>query len=147
MENREKTLVNNCDFMGIRPMMMDLPYPAIQVREKNPLYANLLSIDYCGAVSELSAITQYINNENRLSCENCPGAKTLLGIAMAEMIHLQKLAIPHCISTAAAPVTKGVAKEVPVTGEYPPFRSGASTFTPGATRSGFTKVSEVRLFT
>lgn len=91
MENREKTLVNNCDFMGIRPMMMDLPYPAIQVREKNPVYANLLSIDYCGAVSELSAITQYINNENRLSCENCPGAKTLLGIAMAEMIHLQKL--------------------------------------------------------
>ena len=39
----------------------------------------------------MSAITQYINNENRLACEKCPLAKTILGIAMAEMIHLQKL--------------------------------------------------------
>lgn len=91
MENKGNTLVNDCNFMGIKPIMMDLPYPAIQVRGKNPSYANLLSIDYCGAVSEMSAITQYINNENRLSCEKCPVAKTLLGIAMAEMMHLQKL--------------------------------------------------------
>lgn len=91
MENKGNALGNNCDFMGIRPIMMDLPYPAVQVRGKNPVYANLLSIDYCGAVSEMSAITQYINNENRLSCQNCPVAKTLLGIAMAEMMHLQKL--------------------------------------------------------
>ncbi len=91
MENKGNTLVNDCSFMGIKPIMMDLPYPAIQVRGKNPSYANLLSIDYCGAVSEMSAITQYINNENRLSCEKCPVAKTLLGIAMAEMMHLQKL--------------------------------------------------------
>ena len=46
--------------------MMDLPYPPIQVREKNRDYADLLSIDYCGMVSELSAITQYINNQNRM---------------------------------------------------------------------------------
>ncbi len=91
MENKGNTLVNDCNFMGIKPIMMDLPYPAIQVRGKNPSYANLLSLDYCGAVSEMSAITQYINNENRLSCEKCPVAKTLLGIAMAEMMHLQKL--------------------------------------------------------
>ncbi len=71
--------------------MVELPYPPLQVSEKNQVYANLLSIDYCGAVSEMSAITQYINNENRLSCDNCPVAKTILGIAMAEMIHLQKL--------------------------------------------------------
>lgn len=71
--------------------MVDLPYPPVQVREKNPAYANLLSTDYCGGVSEMSAITQYINNENRLSSVKCPLAKTILGIAMAEMIHLQKL--------------------------------------------------------
>ena len=71
--------------------MMELPYPPVQVRERNEAYAALISVDYCGAVSEMSAITQYINNENRLSCEKCPLAKTLLGIAMAEMIHLQKL--------------------------------------------------------
>ena len=91
MENKGNTLVNDCNFMGIKPIMMDLPYPPIQVRGKNLSYANLLSLDYCGAVSEMSAITQYINNENRLSCEKCPVAKTLLGIAMAEMMHLQKL--------------------------------------------------------
>lgn len=88
---KESALVDTCNFMNVKPIMMELPYPPIQVAEKNHSYANLLSIDYCGAVSELSATTQYINNENRLSCNNCPLAKTLLGIAMAEMIHLQKL--------------------------------------------------------
>ena len=91
MEQTGNVIVNNCSFEGLRPFMADLPYPPIQVRGKNPAYANLLSIDYCGSVSELSAITQYINNENRLSCEKCPLARTLLGIAMAEMMHLQKL--------------------------------------------------------
>ena len=91
MEQKEKVLSNTCSFAGVRPIMMELPYPPIQVREKNQAYANLLSIDYCGSVSEMTAITQYINNENRLSCEKCPLAKTILGIAMAEMIHLQKL--------------------------------------------------------
>lgn len=91
MEEKTNTLANTCSFAGVKPIMMDLPYPAIQVKGQNQAYANLLSIDYCGAVSEMSAITQYINNENRLSCEKCPLAKTILGIAMAEMMHLQKL--------------------------------------------------------
>lgn len=91
MGNANKPLTNSCSFAGIKPIMVDLPYPPIQVRERNPSYANLLSIDYCGSVSELSAITQYINNENRMSCDHCPIAKTLLGIAVAEMMHLQKL--------------------------------------------------------
>lgn len=91
MEDKERIVTNNCSFAGIKPIMMDLPYPPVQVRERNQSYANLLSIDYCGAVSEMSAITQYINNENRLSCESCSMAKTILGIAMAEMMHLQKL--------------------------------------------------------
>ncbi|MDO4941585.1 MAG: ferritin family protein [Lachnospiraceae bacterium] len=91
MEKRISTMENTCDFASVRPIMLDLPYPSVKVREKNLAYANLLSFDYCGAVSEMSAITQYINNENRLSCEKCPIAKTILGIAMAEMIHLQKL--------------------------------------------------------
>lgn len=91
MENKQKPLTNTCSFVGMKPIMMDLPYPPIQVKEKNQLYADILSIDYCGAVSEMSAITQYINNENRLSSEKCPLAKTILGIAIAEMVHLQKL--------------------------------------------------------
>lgn len=91
MQETTTPLTNTCDFSGIRPAMADLPYPPVQVKEKNPVYASLLSIDYCGSVSELSAITQYINNENRMSCMHCPLAKTILGIAMAEMMHLQKL--------------------------------------------------------
>lgn len=91
MEDCVKVVTNTCDFAGVKPIMVDLPYPPIQVKEKNQAYANLLSLDYCGGVSEMSAITQYINNENRLFCVKCPVSRTILGIAMAEMMHLQKL--------------------------------------------------------
>ena len=91
MEDRERMTENACSFADVRPILMDLPYPPIQVSGKNQAYANLLSVDYCGRVSEMSAITQYINNENRMSGKQCALAKTILGIAMAEMIHLQKL--------------------------------------------------------
>ena len=87
----ERCLTNNCSFAGVKPVMVDLPYPEIQVRRNNRNYADLLNVDYCGFVSELSAITQYINNENRISFEECAMARTLLGIAIAEMMHLQKL--------------------------------------------------------
>ena len=97
MDEKETILTNTCSFSGIKPIMMDLPYPPVQVSGQNQVYANLLSVDYCGSVSELSAITQYINNENRLSLGNCPMAQTLLGIAMAEMMHLQKLGELVCL--------------------------------------------------
>lgn len=87
----ERCLTNNCSFAGLKPIMADLPYPEIRVQRRNRDYADLLSVDYCGFVSELSAITQYINNENRICAERCSMAGTLLGIAMAEMMHLQKL--------------------------------------------------------
>ena len=96
-EEKKNILINTCSFAGIRPTMLELPYPPIQAERKNMAYANLLSVDYCGPVSELSAITQYICNENRLSCEECPLAKSLLGIAMAEMMHLQKLGELICL--------------------------------------------------
>ena len=87
----ERCLTNNCSFTGVKPIMADLPYPETKGRGRNRNYADLLSVDYCGFVSEMSAITQYINNENRISFERCTLARTLLGIAMAEMMHLQKL--------------------------------------------------------
>ena len=91
MEADRKPITGNCNMAGLKPAMLDLPYPPIQVRCRNQGYADLLSFDYCGAVSELSAITQYINNENRLCQENCHLARTILEIAIAEMMHLQKL--------------------------------------------------------
>ncbi len=97
MQEKRKENANNCSFANIRPIMVDMPYPPIQVEQRNTAYANLLSADYCGSTSELSAITQYINNENRISYERCSMAKTLLGIAMAEMMHLQKLGELICL--------------------------------------------------
>lgn len=91
MQENTNILIDNCNFAGIRPAVVDLPYPPVQINAPNQNYAILLGVDYCGAVSELSAITQYINHENRMSSEKCPLAKTILGIAMAEMMHLQKL--------------------------------------------------------
>ena len=91
MEEKRSLFTNSCSFANVKPLMIEWPYPPIQVKERNLGYANLLSADYCGSVSELSAITQYINNENRISGEKCSMAKTILGIAMAEMMHLQKL--------------------------------------------------------
>lgn len=87
----EGGLINNCSFAGITPVMVELPYPPVRVKERNRTYAELISVDYCGMVSELTATIQYINNENRLSCERCPLAKTLLGMGIAEMIHMQRL--------------------------------------------------------
>ena len=87
----EKVIKAACDFSGIKPVMLDLPYPPIEVSERNLSYADMLSVDYCGTVSEFTAIAQYINNENRLSCEMCAIAKPLLGMAVCEMMHLQKL--------------------------------------------------------
>lgn len=91
MDEQKNSMKNNCSFAGLRPAMVDLPYPDIMVSGQNRSYADLLSFDYCGPVSELSAITQYINNENRLSLSKCSVARTLLSIAMAEMMHMQKL--------------------------------------------------------
>ena len=89
MEENVTPLVNPCNFAGVKPIMMDLPYPPFQVKEKNPAYANLLSFDYCGSVSEMSAITQYINNENRMSSEKCPLAKAILGIYAYSLCHIR----------------------------------------------------------
>lgn len=86
-----KCIEDTCSFRDIKPSMVDLPYPPIRVSGKNPSYADLLCVDYCGSVSEMSAITQYINNENRLASQKCAIAQALLGMAVSEMIHLQKL--------------------------------------------------------
>lgn len=97
MEGNKNLFVNDCSLQGVSPIMVDLPYPPIQVRGRNQKYADLLTIDYCGQVSELSAILQYINNENRMAGDHCSLIRTILGIAMAEMMHLQKLGELICL--------------------------------------------------
>lgn len=84
-------LENDCSFGGVSPLNLPFPYPQARVREQNQFYANLLTLDYCGSVSELTAAMQYIHGESCLSCNSCTAAKTIVGMAVAEMIHLQKL--------------------------------------------------------
>ena len=67
MANRKETLTCSCDFSGVRPAVMDLPYPPIRVRERNPVYVDLIGVSYCGMISEMSAVMQYINNESRVA--------------------------------------------------------------------------------
>ena len=62
MEKKDNAIVSSCSFAAIKPIMMDLPYPPIQVKEKNEAFANLLSIDYGGAVSVMSAISIRVGN-------------------------------------------------------------------------------------
>ena len=45
MEEKENALVNTCNFMDVKPIMMDLPYPPIRVSGKNQAYASLLNMD------------------------------------------------------------------------------------------------------
>lgn len=84
-------LKNDCELDGTKPAIVNVPYPPIEVQGKNKYYADLISQDYCSAISELTAITQYVNHETRFSGEYCDIAAVLLSIAMAEMSHLQML--------------------------------------------------------
>ena len=92
MANSEKGIMNGCSFSNIKPAVMDLPYPPVRVRERNLDYADLISVSYCGMISEMSAVMQYINNESRMFSERCAMSRTILGMAMAEMTHMQILA-------------------------------------------------------
>lgn len=91
MEGTEHIIQTGCRFGGVEPLNLPLPYPEIKVREQNQFYANLLTLNYCGSVSELTAVLQYIHGESCLCCHSCSTAKTILGMAVAEMVHLQKL--------------------------------------------------------
>jgi len=58
-----------------------------------------------GAVSELTAITQYIHGESCMCCGHCTDARMLLGIAMAEMIHLPSIDDATGIASFKLPCT------------------------------------------
>lgn len=70
---------------------LDIPYPRVRVEEKNPYYADLLSQDYAGNVSEFTAISLYSYQHFDKFNENENLAKILSEIAMVEMKHLELL--------------------------------------------------------
>ncbi len=90
--NKECFFGKSLQLSGWKACYDNLPYPPVRVEGKNRMYAPICSVwTIAWSVSELSAIAQYINNENRISGENRAAAKVILSIAMAEMMHLQKL--------------------------------------------------------
>ena len=70
---------------------IDLPYPEVRVEEKNPYYADLLSQDYAGSVSETTAVMQYSYQHFDKFKENKEFAKIIEEIAEVEMKHLELL--------------------------------------------------------
>ncbi len=67
------------------------PYPKIEVKEKNLFYAQLLSEDYAGVISEATAIYQYVYQKMVNFQSNILFSDTLLKIAIVEMKHLALL--------------------------------------------------------
>ena len=70
---------------------IDLPYPEVRVEEKNPYYADLLSQDYAGSVSETTAVMQYSYQHFDKFKENKGFAEIIAEIAEVEMKHLELL--------------------------------------------------------
>lgn len=96
---REQQLIDNlsckiqeeCLLKNILPAKINLPYPKIQVKNKNEKYAQILSKDFCGSVSEFTAISQYINHEIRLTNKYCKASEVILSISKTEMMHMQMI--------------------------------------------------------
>lgn len=70
---------------------VDEPYPEIMVQKENKHYAAILSNDFAGAISEMTAVTQYVNHH--LKCEMIDDeiGEALIGIGMVEMHHLNMI--------------------------------------------------------
>ncbi len=70
---------------------LDEPYPKPEILRKNIKYAKLLLDNYCGAESELTAITQYIYHYLLTEDKSEKISTALRGIAIVEMQHLDML--------------------------------------------------------
>lgn len=68
------------------------PYPEIRVAAPNMSYAQLLMEDYAGAVSEFTAINQYLYHYFVTKESNHEVGKLLENVAITEMLHMEMLA-------------------------------------------------------
>lgn len=85
-----KNIENSVDhFMDMLPCKAPGEYPPIKVECENEHYARLLMNAYAGAVSEYTAIAQYIYHHITIDEEQV--AQTELCIALVEMRHLGML--------------------------------------------------------
>ena len=70
---------------------LDIPYPEIRVEEKNSYYADILSQDYAGRVSETTASLLYSYQHFDKFNENKEFSDTIEQISIVEMKHLEIL--------------------------------------------------------
>lgn len=70
---------------------LDIPYPEIKVEEKNPYYADLLSQDYAGEVSETTASFLYSYQHFDTFSSNEEFSNIIEEISIVEMKHLEML--------------------------------------------------------
>lgn len=70
---------------------LDIPYPEVMVEEKNSYYADLLSQDYAGMVSESTAAFLYSYQHFNTFKSNEEFSKIIEEIAIVEMKHLEML--------------------------------------------------------
>ncbi|MFZ5974832.1 MAG: ferritin-like domain-containing protein [Bacillota bacterium] len=68
------------------------PYPEIRVAAPNMSYAQLLMDDYAGAVSEFTAINQYLYHHFVTEESNKEVGKLLENVAITEMRHMEMIA-------------------------------------------------------
>lgn len=78
--------------MDMTGFASDLPYPSLSALRPSLCDLSIISADYAGLTSELTAITQYVYHQLRMKKEGLtPVGQTLLSIAMVEMRHLNLL--------------------------------------------------------
>lgn len=70
---------------------LDIPYPEIRVEEKNAYYADLLSQDYAGEVSETTASLLYSYQHFDMFKDNKNFSDIVEEISIVEMKHLEML--------------------------------------------------------
>lgn len=70
---------------------IDKPYPTIKVERPNYYYAQLLKEDYCGAISELSAVLLYSYQHIVSDASLKEYAELIHCISIVEMYHLELL--------------------------------------------------------
>lgn len=70
---------------------LDLPYPEIRVEEKNEYYADLLSQNYAGEISETTATFLYTYQHFNTFKDNKEFSNVIEKISIVEMKHLEML--------------------------------------------------------
>lgn len=96
---REKQLIDSlsckiqekCSLDSVMPAKINIPYPKIQVKNKNEKFAQILSLDFCSSISEFSAVAQYVNHQIRFTDKYCKAAEIILSISKTEMMHMEMI--------------------------------------------------------